>query len=243
MEKDQNQQIAYLRELDATKQCELAFYINSSINGIALCENVKAVRKVTDTVGSMLQHITNKLNKLIKEKNNSEQEENDENGKCAEIPSWFEYNGEKINGNVVLKTLIKPEKVYLFCILSQKFKVFVNAPLVQMISLPIVIYASAVIQPTRCKMIYSSKDYNDFTWFKSTDKKTWTKVGTKYNYRTKASDVNHYLKLQCVPKTKYSSGPVFEVISEDTVIALPSLPKCPFDKRHKHTPSKLTDKE
>lgn len=241
MEKAKNEQLAYLRALDATKQCELAFELNATINGISLCEQVKAVRQITDTVGSMLQHIQNKLNKIIKTK--SEKEEPKQNGETVEILLWLEDSGGKIKGDVVLKELIESEKIHEFYILSQKFKVIVNAPLVQLIVLPVIIYANSIIQPTKYKMLYARRELTDFSWYKSLDKKTWEKVGHKYGLKTRDADINYYLKLQCIPRSKHSSGPAYEVISENTVKAMPALPKCPFEERHQYTPTKLTDKE
>lgn len=241
METAKNERLAYLRALDATNQCELAFKLSATINGTILCEQVKAVRQITDTVGSMLQHIQNKLNKILKTKLDETVPE--QGGKIVEIPVWLEDTAEKIEGNVVLKELIEPEKVYEFYIVGQKFTVVVNAPLVQLIVLPVIIYANSVIQPIKYKMLYTRREDTDFVWYKSVDRKTWDVIGYKFILKTKESHINHYLKLRCVPRSKHSCGPAYEVISENTVIAMPALPTCPFEQRHQYTPTKLTDKQ
>lgn len=241
MEKDEKGQIAFLSAYENTNQCELAFELNTSLYGSAFCEHVKAVRQVTDTVGSLVKHIQNKLNKVIKTKF----EEADE--KVIEVPLWLEDNGSKIEGNIVLKDLIRSKKVNELHILDQKFKVEVGVkaavPSVRLISLPVIIYANTVVQPTRFIYSCANKDLCVFKWYRSANKEEWTEVGVGFNYRAKKFDLGQYLKLQCIPKSENRSGPAYEVISESMVTTMPPLPICPFEERHIHTPSKLTDKE
>lgn len=234
---NETQKLAYLRELHSTNQCELAFYLSDTINGIVFNENVKAVRKITDTVGSLLQHIQNKLIRKSADRRGA----NDK--LLTEIPVWLEDKDKKLEENVILKDLIQTEKVYSFYILKQQFKVVVNTPLVQCAHLPVVIYVNSVIQPIRFKTLHTIRDISVYEWYSSEDKENWVKVGQKYTYKTKESDVGRYLKYRCIPKSRNGCGPAYEIISENRVRTLPRLPKCPFEERHQHTRSKLTDKE
>lgn len=235
---NKKEQLAHLRALHATNQCELTFHLTDTINGLYFDEDVKAVRQITDTVGSLLSHIRNKLNREIKKI-----KENEIENESFIIPLSLKHDAELISEDTVLKTLIQHERINIFEILSQKFKVTVNAPLVQLISLPVVMYASSMVEPTRCKILYAKRDMSEFQWFRSADKQNWSIVGTKYAYRIKKDDVNNYLKFRCIPKRRNICGSAYEVVSIDTVKAVPTIPKCPFEERHKYTPRKLTGKE
>lgn len=230
---------AYLRKLHFTHQCELVFHLNDTVDGVSINEEIKVLRQVTDTVGSMLQHIKNKLKKMVRSSFGHKLNEEDE---TIDISLWSDDNKRKIEDNVVLDKLFL-NKVYIFCILRQKFMVLVNTPLVQIATLPSVMFTKSAIQPTKLKTLYSDKKYCIYEWYRSIDKENWEKVGGKFMYCSKATDLDHYLKFRCVPKSRNSSGTAYEVVSESTVKALPDVPKCPFEDRHKHTPTKLTDKE
>lgn len=234
--------IAYFRALDATNQCELTFTLNLPGINTNVTE-VKAVRQITDTVDSLLTHIQKKVKKLIQMKNNPTLSNNDNDQHHMPIPVVLTENGQDINGDVICKTLIQTHKYLEFTILHQIFRVIVNAPLVQLITLPVVIYADCMIQPTRCKTVYTRRDLSTCEWYKSTDFNTWIKVGSNFTYKTKKTDLNCYLKFHFLPRNKHVEGPMYEITSETTVQALPPLPDCPFETRQKYTKTKLTGKE
>lgn len=236
-----SQKIAYIRALQATNQCELTFHFKDTIHGTALNEEIKAVRQITDTVASLLLHTQNKLIKLSKVKSVNAEGETEE--VVTKVPMRLEENNVQIDDEVVLKDIIETGKVDTFYVLQQRFSVEVNAPLVQLAVLPTVFYAKAIVQPIKFRYLYTSRTISIYEWYKSLDKKNWEKVGDKFTYKIKASDINYYIKFRCVPKSVHCSGPPYEVISESTVKALPGLPKCPFEERHKQTPKKLTGKE
>lgn len=238
--RNKKQKLAYLCSLPSTNQCELQFRLCDSINGIVLNEEIKAVRAISDTVGSMLQHTRNKLNKLIKTKS--------EGVTCTpvEFALRLEYeDGTAIEWNVVLQSLIRKVPICVFYILQERFKVIVDAPLVQLVCLPAMIFEQSVVQPEKFEAIRTKKYMCQNEWYRSTDKKNWVKVGENLSYKIQDSDLGHYLKFRCVPKTRNSVlGPSYEVISEGTVMKIAQLPsKCPFEDRHLHTPAKLTGKQ
>lgn len=236
---------AYFRALDQTHQCELSFLLKISLKEVGIIEQeINAVRQITDTVSSLLQHIHNKINKLISTKSNTEQN-------CVKEPHLLSYihialkvNDEDVPGDTVCQALFTENtKTVQFEIFEQKYNVIVNAPLVQAIHLPVIIYANFEIQPTRCKTLYTDRTLSECKWYRSKDCIEWSEIGQKFSYKTKQHDLDHFLKFQFIPRNKSSEGPVYEVVSENKVQQIPKAPRCPFEERHEHIKSKLTGKE
>lgn len=242
---EKNKQIAYFRALDSTHQCELSFYLKTSSKEAAglTGEQIIAVRQITDTVSSLLQHIQKKINKLIITKNNKEE--------CIQQPQplscihvALKADGEDIKSDTVCKSLFTNNRKNLqFEIFQQKYDIVVNAPLVQAVHLPVIIFANFDIQPTRCKTLYTNRKLSECRWYKSQDRNQWLEVGKKFSYKTKDTDLDHFLKFQFIPRNKSSQGPVYEVISQNPVQQIPRAPRCPFEERHDRIESKLTGKE
>lgn len=239
MENDTEVPLAYLRSLHLTNQCELTFHLCDTINGIDLNEEIKALRTITDTVGSLLQHIKNKLNKLIKTKKNTE------TYTPVEIPLRLEYQNKVLESDEVLQDIIKHNTVHVFHILNERFKVIVNAPLIQVAVLPAVLFRKSIVQPVQFEGLLTAKHVCEHEWYSSVDKEVWVKVGDKYTYKIRDEDVGRYLKFRCIPKSfKGVVGPAYEVVSEGVVLTVPPVPKkCPFHARHQYTPTKLTGKQ
>lgn len=232
--------IAYLRALDAKNQCELSFLLNVKSPECNLEEQIDAVRQIADTVSSLLTHIQNKIFKLVQD---NASKENKENNNC-EIPISLKRNNAEVPKDTTCKSLIEETKGELvFSVFHQRFRVVINAPIVQFINLPKVIYAKCMIQPERCKTLYTKYDLSEFVWFKSSDRENWTEVANKYTYKVKNKDVGCYLKFRYVPKNRKVEGPAFDVISDNAVQKLPEAPRCPFEDRHLHTKTKVTGKE
>lgn len=232
--------IAYFRALDAPHQCELSFPLNVNSPECNLQEQINSVRQITDTVSSLLTHTQNKILKLMQIKASKD---NKENNNC-EVPISLTVNNVDVPKDTTCKSLIETAKGQIvFSIFHQKFRVIINGPIVQFINLPKVIYANCIIQPKRCKTLYTKFDLSEFLWFTSSDRETWTEVAKKYSYKVKNKDVGCYLKFRYVPKNTKAKGPPFEVISDSVVLKLPEMPKCPFEDRHLHTKTKVTGKE
>lgn len=231
--------IAYLRSLKLKNQCELTFHICDTINGVVLNEEIKALRTITDTVGSLLQHIKNKLNKLIKTKKNAE------TYTPVEIPLRLEYQNQVVESDEVLQDIIKNKTVHVFHILNVRFKVIVNAPLIQIAVLPTVLFKKSIVQPVQFEGLLTAKHVCEHEWYSSVDKKVWVKVGDKFTYKIRDEDVGCYLKFRSTPKSfKGVIGPAYEVVSEGVVLTVPPVPKtCPFHARQQYTPAKLTGKQ
>ncbi|RZC38018.1 hypothetical protein BDFB_005507 [Asbolus verrucosus] len=241
---DENKEIAYLREFVSIKQCELMFPLKVQLDNVGLLqEEVRAVRQATDTVGSLLQHIVNKINKSIKKlKTKQNTCENEESEVEIKLALKNGQTQKPLKSKMVLKNLITSNmKDVEFSIFNQRYTVLINAPFVKEIKLPVILYSNFSVQASRCHVLFAENNASKFSWYKSKDKENWTKVADSYRYKTVDDDVGHYLKLICVPCNNVLKGPPAEVISENKVEKIGDLPSCPFEKRHKYTSQKLDD--
>ncbi|CAG9825169.1 unnamed protein product [Phaedon cochleariae] len=242
-------EIAHLRENEHTGQCDLTFFLRTEVPDVnlELCEEIKAVRGSSDTVISMIDHIKNKLQKIIQDKLNASSEEEKENQQKINIPVRMKRSGKDLKENTCVKNLLKsPESndPIIFEVFSQKYVLLCNTPLVKTMKLLRVFYVGYVIQPIKFFSIYTDRNKCIFTWSKSLDKIEWEKCGSGYTYLTTKEDVNHFLKLTCKPvNTANIEGPIFEVISDTTVEEMEEIPNCPFETRHLFTKKELAGSE
>ncbi|XP_044266913.1 2',5'-phosphodiesterase 12-like isoform X2 [Tribolium madens] len=233
---------AYLREFELKNQCELLFNLNVELPKIGvLQEEVRAVRRSTDTVESLLQHIVNKIEHSIKKLKKQDQIKSDDEVQ-VNISLKNALIQKPIKSKMILKNLINSKMTNVeFEIFDQRYMVVINAPLVKEIKLPQVLYANYEVQPSRLYILFGDKNSSKFIWFKSKDKATWTKVGNTSRYKPSDEDVDHYIKLVCVPCCSVLTGPATEVVSDCKVVEMGDLPMCPFEKRHEFTTTQLTD--
>jgi 2',5'-phosphodiesterase len=230
---------AYLRELTATKQCELMFALKVDIESLGtLQEEVRAVRQLTDTVESLLQHIMNKIKHSIKV---MKEQRSDCENKEVKINITLKKSSSRkhINPKMVLHDLINSTRNMEFQVFTQRFFVVVNAPLVKEMKLPLILYCNYSVQPIRLSMLFAENSVCQYSWYKSEDKLNWTKVANTYKYTIDDADIGHYLKLVCVPCNSILTGPPAEIVSENKVERMGTLPTCPFEERHRFTTEKL----
>lgn len=233
---------AYLREFASKNQCELMFNLNVKLEKLGfLQEEVRAVRGLTDTVESLLNHTVNKIQKLIKTVKDETKVALDEEIK-VNVSLKNALTGKPIKGKRVLKSLIDSNLTNIeFKIFNQVYFVIINAPLVKDLKLPKVLFANYEVQPCKLYILFGDNTSNQFTWFKSQDKITWTQVGKSLRYTPSEEDIGFYLKLVCVPCNEVLTGPKAEAVSECQVAALGELPECPFERRHQFTTQKLSN--
>ncbi|KAJ8972792.1 hypothetical protein NQ314_000028 [Rhamnusium bicolor] len=244
MEEDrQKYDVAYFRELNHSDQCELHFFINTEVPIFGIVkEEIKAVRQRTDTVSSLRQHIKNKLQKIFQEKFDFKDTDK-EYQQANDIIVSLKRGNKNIKNTLVLKNFInalEEDGNVIFQVFDQKFTVLLNAPLVKQMQLPQILYANFTIQPIKFHAIFTNNNDSLFYWHKSTNKVTWEQVGKGFKYLIKEEDVDHYLKLVCIPLNIMKvKGPTGEVISQNKVEMMGTLPACPFEKRHEFTKKKL----
>ncbi|KAJ8983340.1 hypothetical protein NQ317_003145 [Molorchus minor] len=231
------QDLAYFRDFENGDQCELQFLINTDIPGIGLVkEEIKSVRRRTDTISSLIQHTKNKLQLLLN--NKTENKENRE----VEIVVSLKRGDKPCKDDLVLKnfieSLVNTPNVILK-VFDQEYKVIRNAPQVRQLQLPPILYANFSIQPNKFRREKSVAIF----WYKSKDKITWDCIGKEFTQLLTEDHLNHYIKLVCVPGHSGLKGPKAEVISESVVELVGDLPVCPFEKRHQYTRTKLSRSE
>ncbi|KAJ8920849.1 hypothetical protein NQ315_015641 [Exocentrus adspersus] len=233
---------AYFRETDSG-QCELHFFLDTQIPGYGwVKEEIKAVRQTTDMVGSMLQHIRNKLCRIMLDKQGKDlqiEEESDSN----EINAFLKTATNKdIKDTIVLKDFTNcftGGRNVSLQVCDQKFLVVPNAPLIKQIKLPSVLYVGFTIQPSKFHTLNTNNTQSLFSWYKSTDKLNWEKIGKGFRYKLGEDDTGYYIKLVCVPVSPLKvRGPRAHAVSEDVVIHMGQLPTCPFERRHEFTREK-----
>lgn len=239
-------QFAYFREFTHTHQFELHFNIDTVVPELGVFkEEIKAVRAIADTVSSLLQHIKNKILKILKEKYTESKGDSDNFNENLDFHVSLKTERRPIKGSMGLmafrNNLLKDQFV-IFKVFDQQYIVLPNAPLIKHMKLPPVIYANSCIQPFKFSALYTENHQSQFLWYKSIDKVKWTEVGRGFSYTTKDEDLGYYLKLICKPVSNIGIiGPPEEVISDGAVESMGELPSCPFEKRHEYTKNKLSD--
>lgn len=239
-------QYAYFREFTHTKQFELLFNIDTVIPKLGhFKEEIKAVRGVADTVSSLLQHIKNKIFKLMKDKYSNEENEEVLN-ENFEITVSLKTNTRHLKGSMGLMAFrnnLLRDQFVIFKVFDEQYIVLPNAPLIKQMKLPPVLYMNSYIQPYKFSSLYTENQKSQFIWYKSEDRINWVEVGRGFGYLTRRSDVGFYLKLLCNPVSCVGIyGPPEETISETKVEIMGDLPVCPFERRHEYTQQHLTSK-
>lgn len=242
---------AYFREFNYSDQCEIHFFLNVEVPEIGyITEEIKAVRHKSDSIASLLQHIKNKLQKIVLDKKMENLElkenENKENNIQSEINVSLKRDNKHIRDAMILSNFsssLKQGHVFLE-VYEQKFLVLSNSPLVKQIKLPSVLYANFTVQPTKFHAIYLDNKTSLFYWYKSVDKIQWEEIGKGFKYMLKEDDIGHYIKLVCIPFNEFKvEGPSAQDISENVVDKMGELPTCPFETRHQFTQTKLRNLE
>lgn len=239
-------QFAYFREYTHSNQFELLFNIDTEVPELGVFkEEIKAVRAMADTVSSLLQHIKNKILKILKDKCIENEEGKEGFNDNLEIPISLKTDKKHIKGNmglIALRNNLLKNQFTVFKVFDQQYIVLPNAPLIKQMKLPAVLYTNSCIQPIKFSTLFTENQKSLFIWYKSEDKIKWIEVGRGFGYITKDTDVGFYLKLLCKPVNNIGiHGPPQEVISDGIVEHMGDLPTCPFELRHQYTKEKLSD--
>lgn len=199
-------------------------------------------RSLNETVGALLGRISMNVEKVAnrkrKKKNQAVAETEPieitpillENGTevCHDV-SCRQLFGENANSEVTLK------------LLGNDYRVIINSPWIDGIALPTSFLANFPVYPSKLDAAFIDKDLSEYMWYKSENKKEWMQVGTGFVYYPTNSDINSYIKLQCVPKNLIAEGPSVECVSNNQVEASPGF--CPFETRHQFTKEFAKGKE
>nr|XP_022905545.1 2',5'-phosphodiesterase 12-like [Onthophagus taurus] len=228
--------VAHLRYSEKSNQCDLRFTLEVKDEKYGtLCEEIKSVRQITDTVASLLRHTKNKIIKLLQDKE-------------WDIEKYEDFNisltrkSIPIQDEVCCKDIFQYKHMY-FNIMNNRFLVIVNAPLIISLTLPKVIYIHTVVRPI-IKAMFLHKKRSTIMWQKSKDKKKWTFVSSNFLYTARKEDSDYYFKVTYTPSNEDGVlGDVVEVISDDVVCTIPPLSVEYISARHQFTKEKLSNNE
>ncbi|XP_017773871.1 PREDICTED: 2',5'-phosphodiesterase 12-like [Nicrophorus vespilloides] len=219
---------ANLRFLPWQNQCTFMFPIYYKNNVFELDDQINISVLSYETINEFMGYISDKINKLIHTNMGKE------NGNhVVDLKVLFKNRSKLVSTCNTVKHL-ESLKHLTFSILGIDFPVLINAPLIQGMKLPEIIFHGHSVSAINFKFTFVDNDLSSFTWYKSKDKIEWEQVGRQFNYLVKKTDADHYLKLECLPINSQHTGEVFSVISQNVVCAIPQLPVCPFEDRQKH---------
>ncbi|XP_018335534.1 2',5'-phosphodiesterase 12-like [Agrilus planipennis] len=189
---------------------------------------IVAVRQVKDSVESLIGHTKNKIQGLLSKKgkeNVNIKVKITANGKPAAKYSCWDFIN--LENNVVLQ------------VNEQIYDVTLNAPFVQSVLLPKVLFIENDIVPINLKVIHAVDHMCKYQWHKSKDKINWEVVGNEFRYKPKPDDLDYFLRLTIYPINRQTEGPIFQIISENEIKQLYLPIGCPFEESHRLTHSKL----
>lgn len=194
-------------------------------------------RRLSEPVSSFLERVNANVEKVLNKK--KKKKSNDE--VLLSISAKLLINNKQVNEEIPCSEVFGTDNDLTLKVLEKEFKIIINSPWIQAITLPKSILANFPVYPSKFETVYTNKKLSSFTWYKSTNKRTWDETGSGFMYTPKNEDINYFLKLLCIPKNETKEGPTIEVVSEVCVQASPG--ECPFDLRHEFTKEKASGKE
>lgn len=228
---------AYLRHLSDNEQFQITFkYTNEALK---VNRQFNFNRKLSETVDTFLLRVATNVEKALNKKNKKRKVDEDKSGNTVQASLFL--NDSELPRETVCNDIFQPGNNVVLKILNQEYKVIINSPWVDGIALPTSILATFPVYPTKFETVFTDKDLSTFTWFKSKNLTDWVNIGNNYILTPSNEEIDHYLKLSCIPRNLEFEGPEIETISTCKVEANPGL--CPFEIRHKFTTERTQGKE
>ncbi|XP_055601434.1 2',5'-phosphodiesterase 12 [Uranotaenia lowii] len=249
--------VAYFRHQPDEDQCAISFHLTNEQFKVDKVFNF--CRTVTENIDASLERmranidkeVRKKANKKKKSKPGQQAEQNQVAPETEKLPevtvSFFDESLKQDIRDMTFSELlnkVRSNQQILLKILDNDFRIDLNSPSVQTISLPQSILAGFYVYPAKLEILFADKDLSEFQWFRGKMPKSnnaqqieWVPISTGYSYMATPADVGHHLKIVCLPKNSEKTGPVAEVISTCEVQAGPG--QCPFEVRHLFTQNKL----
>lgn len=230
---------AYMRCPEGSDVFELSFqYFNQELN---INRQFNFSRKLSESVNTFLARVNTNITKVLdkKQKKRKNADENPTNDSSKQVQ--LTQNGEQVNSELLCEDLFKIGGDIRLKLMDQEYTVVINTPWVKNIVLPTSMLANFPVYPAKFETLFLDKNLSQFTWYKSLDKTNWNVAGTGFLYTPSKSDIDCFLKLDCIPRNETDVGPVTETISTGKIEADPG--QCPFDIRHGFTRDKLGGKK
>ncbi|XP_056632626.1 2',5'-phosphodiesterase 12 isoform X1 [Diorhabda sublineata] len=231
-----NMEKAYLRHVENGSQFELTLKFSNPELRVDRLFNFN--RKLEENIDTFSSRVASNIEKIVKKKN---KKKSDAGEVGINIDVMVLLNNSEVSKDKTCEEIFQADNDIVLKIMGKEYKVIVNSPWVDKLSLPISILAGFPTYPTKFETVFTDKLLSQFTWSKSVDEKNWTIVGNDYIYQPQNEDINNYLKLTCIPKNEKFEGPVVECVSICRVEANPG--KCPFETRHLFTQKRTKENE
>lgn len=233
---------AYVRRTDGSDTFDFSFeYKNAGLN---IERQFNFSRRLSENVEAFLGRVATNVDKIFAKK---QKKLNKNKTETVQLPTATDRVGLYCDGIQVEGTITCDELLLRAngCLLSLKvldaeYEILINTPWIKNAVLPSSILANFPVYPSKFETMFTDKKLSQFVWFKSTDRNKWTRLGEGFLYVPTNDDIDHYLRIDCVPHNERGSGAVTEIVSKGKVEADPG--RCPFETRHEFTRNKLQDK-
>ncbi|PSN55444.1 hypothetical protein C0J52_05705 [Blattella germanica] len=234
-------QNVYIRHQDGDEQFQVSFQLKHETLGLDRQFNFS--RRLSEKVNDFLARITANVERTLNKKNKKKKKKPDGESDSSTIEIGLLHAGQPVSGDYECKDVIFSEGLALK-LLDLEFPVILNAPWVNLVTLPGSIMAGFPAYPLKFEVQFSEKSSCHFSWHKNSnitkDKNIptdWSEVGAGYYYTPDTKDIGFYLKLICTPRNGDIIGPPTEIVSNNPVEAGPGT--CPFELRHAFTRERL----
>lgn len=214
-------------ELNIDRQFNFKRHVNESINNF--------VQRINRNINV---HLKGKIHRRLKKQNKyvtpveSLKSDVEDNIK-------FLRNGSVLNGDLTCQTILNNSSDIKLVIVDKEYILKQNVPSITKMELPSCILVDFPVYPSKFEAINVDKSKLTFNWYKN-EKDKWIHVGEGFFYVPNSSDLGCRLKISCIPKNNVESGPLTEIVSNNTIEIGPSL--CLFNTRHAFTEDKLSGK-
>lgn len=228
---------AYLRHIEDYTKFEISFKYQNADPKVDRQFNL--TRQMQEPVKAFLDRVATNVDKVLNKKAKKKKGNNgEEKMECAVKTSLME-KGTEVNYETKCEDVFKEGTDLVLNINNSTYNVIVNAPWVSNVALPKSILAGFPVYPIKFDHSYTNLAESTLTWYVSSDKVNWSKVGEGYLYEPKNSEINSHIKLSVLPKNSEREGPIVEVTSDNKIEAGPG--HCPFEIRHAFTSNKCTE--
>lgn len=217
---------AYVRRALDTNQFHLTFvYENSNQNAR---RQFNFCRQLSEPVSNFLGRVSANVEKVVNKKNKKKQ-----NLEPQKINTILKLNNEKVDDTTECQQVFNQGGDLKLIIEDSSYKVVVDSPWIDAMSLPTSIMATYPLYPSKFEAFNTNKSLSKFVWLTSQDQVNWKECFNGYLFTPPNTIIGSYVKLVCTPSNGTTEGPAVEIESENKVDASPGL--CPFEERHKYT--------
>ncbi|GLH16403.1 Protein angel [Gryllus bimaculatus] len=228
---------AYLHHEEGSETFQLCISVKDSSLSVDRQFNFK--RQVTESVNSFLGRVNTNLEKVYEKKKKRKQNKAPANEETSSETSVITIdllsNGSTVPRDTICKDVLFGNNKLLLIVCGTEYEVVVNAPWINVLSLPTSIMAGFPVYPNKLETSFFNRNKSLFSWYRCTKDKQeeWSKVGDDYYYTPTNDDIGCLLKFSCTPGNDSTQGPSFDVVSKNPVQAGPG--HCPFETRHLFT--------